>query len=128
MSTVVKCPNCGAQVTTDSDADLSKAICSFCGGSLGGLTSPTGTRGETNDLGYTPDPPPAFDEKPKSETEEKKEVREPIVINGTPMEIPPDVIPTVIQTGRNIKRYAIVVIAALLALCSLCLIISVYRN
>jgi hypothetical protein len=128
MSTVVKCPNCGAQVTSDSDADLSKGICSFCGGSLEGQTSPTGTPGETKDLGYTPDPPPAYDEKPKPETEEKKDVSESIVINGTPVEIPPDVIPTVIQTGRNIKRYAIVVIAVLLALCSLCLILSVYRN
>jgi hypothetical protein len=126
MSTAVKCPNCGAQVS--SDADLSKGFCSYCGSLLGGQGSLKVAQDETNDLGYTPDPPPAYDDKPKSETEEKKVVNEPIVINGTPVEIPPDVIPTVIQTGRNIKRYAIVVIALLLAGCSLCLILSVYRN
>ena len=81
-----------------------------------------------NELGYLPDPAPKYSAKQEPEPEEPKETKETIVIDGKPVEIPPDVIPNVLQTGRTISRYVILVIAAITLICALCLITGIFRK
>ena len=126
MTQSLNCPNCGAQISVGKHGPGS--VCSFCGSALGEVLPPEMKSDNPNELGYSPDPAPIYSAKQEPEPEEPKETKETIVIDGKPVEIPPDVIPNVLQTGRTISRYVILVIAAITLICALCLITGIFRK
>jgi hypothetical protein len=126
MTQPTKCSNCGAQVPPIRKGSLE--VCPYCGTALADTPSTKPDGEETNELGYTPDPPSAYPEHLEGEVVDKKEPVETIIVDGKPVDIPPEVVSTVIQTGRNISRYAFIAIAVILALCSACYMLGIIRK
>lgn len=127
MAANIKCPNCGAQA--EADQKEGQLVCRFCGSAI---ASPTQGQPDpvtpVQDLGYTPDPPPAYSEKREEPAPEPEPALETIVIDGKPVDIPPQVVKSVVETGRKVSRYVILGMAVLMALCSLCFILSALRQ
>jgi hypothetical protein len=126
MTIDTKCPKCGAQV--EFHKNDSTNLCQYCGSTLNVIDTKEMTSKEIESLGYTPDPPSAYS--PPVDTDNAGEVEplQTVIIDGKPVDIPPEIVSKVIQTGRNFRSYFILGIAVIMALCSLCFILGLFQN
>jgi hypothetical protein len=126
MPMQTKCPNCGAQVaSTKKDSII---LCQYCGTTLDVINIKDLTSKEIDGLGYTPDPPAVYSPPVDTDKSDEAEPLQTVLINGKPVEIPPEVFSKVIHTGRNISRYFILAIALIITLCSLCFMLGLFKN
>jgi hypothetical protein len=124
---IQKCPNCGAE-STPIIKD-SQAICQFCGTTIPiGQDSKKFPNESQNSIGYQPDPPPPYDNKREEDALASDSKDIPVINPEAAMDIPPELVSTVANSGRKIARYGILVVVILIALCSACFIISSYLN
>ena len=122
---IQKCPNCGVE-STPIIKDL-QSICQFCGTTIPcGQDSKNMPGVNQNSIGYQPDPPPPYDKNREEEALgiDSKDI--PVIDPYAAVDIPPVVVSTIINSGRKIARYGILVVVILIALCSACLIMSSY--
>jgi hypothetical protein len=126
MTSQSKCPNCGAEVPSQK-SDPEK-ICAFCGTAINVVGPKEPALKETEGLGYTPDPPTAYTLPIETEIPEKAGPPQTVMVNGKPVEISPEVVSTVINTGRNISRYFIIAIAVIISICTLCFMFGLFQN
>lgn len=121
------CPNCGAQSTV-AQKDTQQ-VCQFCGSAFGrNRVSADSKRDLDPGIGYQPDPPPPYKEfkdeveKPVDSEKTSPVIKEPVV------DIPPEVVSTIVNSSRKILRYIFLALFLLIALCSACIIISSSLN
>ncbi len=126
MTNLSKCPNCGAEVPSQKSGP--ENLCTFCGTAINVVGPIEPTLMETEGLGYTPDPPTAYTLPVETEIPKKAEPLQTVMVNGKPVEIPPEVVSTVINTGRNISRYFILAIAVIISICTLCFMFGLFQN
>jgi DNA-directed RNA polymerase subunit RPC12/RpoP len=121
------CPNCGAQsLVVQKDT---QPVCQFCGSAFDRNRVTADLKRDLDPgIGYQPDPPPPYKEF-KNEVEKPVDSEKtPLVIKEPVVDIPPEVVSTIVNTGRKISRYVFLALVLLIALCSACLIISSYLN
>jgi DNA-directed RNA polymerase subunit RPC12/RpoP len=121
------CSNCGAQSIIVQKNP--QPICQFCGSTfeINGVSADSKEESDPG-IGYQPDPPPPYKEF-KDEVEKPADSEKtPPVIKDPVVDIPPEVVSTIVNSGRKIPRYVFLALVLLIALCSACFIFSSYLN
>jgi hypothetical protein len=124
---MIICPKCGAQ--TPAVIHNTQITCSYCGSSFSAEpTAEVDLPRSSNELGYTPDPPPD----PAAVTSEKPDEESPVSPDVKAIlaeeEALPQQVAQVIDTGRRVSRSIILVVAILLILCSVCIIFGNFQK
>lgn len=121
------CPNCGAQsIVAQKDT---QPVCQFCGSAFGrNRVSADSKRDLDPGIDYQPDPPPPYKEFEDKVEKPVDSEKTPPVIKESVVDIPPEVVSTIVNSGRKISRYVFLALVLLIALCSACFIISSYLN
>ena len=121
------CPNCGANsIVVQKDT---QPVCQFCGSAFEIEPVSADSKGELEPgIGYQPDPPPPYKEFKIEEEKTKETEKTPQAVKEAVVDIPPEVVSTIVNSSRKILRYIFLALFLLIALCSACFIISSSLN